>query len=124
MPYFAFSERKRATRNKKYYPVDTGLRRMAVTRTGSDRGKLLECAVHLELRRRGIHTAYWRGKREIDFVASTASGITPIQVSWEPPSERHYKALEEFYEAFPQSREALLIGPKEFEDGLLDSLTE
>lgn len=119
VPYFAFSQRKRAARNKKYYPIDTGLRRMTVTRTGADRGKLLECAVHLALRRRGIPVSYWRGKGEVDFVAETASGVVPIQVSWEPPGERHHAALEEFYEAHPGAREALFVGPQELEAGVL-----
>jgi len=122
VPYFAFSDRKRAARNKKYYPIDTGLRRMAVTRTGADRGKLLECAVHLELRRRGLKPAYWRGKGEVDFVVTTDRGITPIQVSWERPIDRHHRALEEFYETFPQAQEALLVGPAEFEAGVLAEL--
>ncbi len=122
VPYFAFSERKRAARNKKYYPIDTGLRRMVVTRAGSDRGKLLECAVHLELRRRGATISYWRGKREVDFVVDTPGGIVPVQVSWEPPTDRHHLALQEFYETFPQAGEALFIGPVEYEQGLLDSL--
>ena len=119
VPYFAFSDRKRAARNKKYYPIDTGLRRMVVTRTGADRGKLLECAVHLELRRRGLQPAYWRGQGEVDFVVTTDRGIIPIQVSWEPPTDRHHRALEEFYESFPQAQEALLVGPAEFEAGIL-----
>ena len=119
VPYFSFSDRKRAARNKKYYPIDTGLRRMVVTRTGADRGKLLECAVHLELRRRGLQPAYWRGQGEVDFVVTTDRGIIPIQVSWEPPTDRHHRALEEFYESFPQAQEALLVGPAEFEAGIL-----
>ena len=86
VPYFAFSDRKRSARNKKYYPIDTGLRRMAVTRTGTDRG------------------------------------ITPTQVSWEPPTDRHHRALEEFYETFPQAQEALLVGPAEFEAEVLADL--
>ncbi len=122
VPYFAFSDRKRSARNRKYYPIDTGMRRMAVTRTGTDRGKLLECAVHLELRRRGLRPAYWRGKGEIDFVVTTARGIIPIQVSWEAPTDRHHRALEEFYETFPQAGEALLVGPAEFEAGDLANL--
>ena len=122
VPYFAFSERKRSARNKKYYPIDTGLRRMAVTRTGADRGKLLECAVHLELRRRGLKPAYWRGQREVDFVVTTERGIVPIQVSWETPTDRHERALDEFYETFPQALEALRIGPAEFEPAVLADL--
>lgn len=122
VPYFAFSARKRAARNRKYYPVDTGLRRMVVTRTGADRGKLLECAVHLELRRRGLQPSYWRGRGEVDFVVTTTRGITPIQVSWEPATDRHHRALEEFHEAFPQAQEALVIGPADFEAGALAEL--
>lgn len=122
VPYFAFSDRKRSARNKKYYPVDTGLRRMAINRTGADRGKLLECAVHLELRRRGLQPAYWRGRGEVDFVVTTDRGIVPVQVSWEAPTDRHHRALEEFYELFPHAQEALLIGPTEFEAGVLAEL--
>ncbi len=122
VPFFAFSDRKRAARNKKYYPVDTGLRRMVITRTGADRGKLLECAVHLELRRRGVRPAYWRGKGEVDFVVTTNRGIVPIQVSWEGPTDRHFRALEAFYESFPHAQEALMIGPAEFEAGALAGL--
>ena len=124
VPYFAFSQRKRAGRNQKYYPVDTGLRRMTVTRTGSDRGKMLECAVYLELRRRGLRPSYWRGKGEVDFVVDTPRGIVPIQVSWEEPTVRHQKALDEFYEAFPQALESIFVGPDAFAQGALSALTE
>ncbi len=122
VPYFAFSERKRAARNKKYYPVDTGLRRMVATRAGADRGKLLECAVHLELRRRGLRPSYWRGRTEVDFVVNTRAGIVPVQVSWGQPLERHQRALAEFYESFPQAQEAVFVGPREYEQGVLECL--
>lgn len=122
VPYFAQSERKRATRNKKYYPIDTGLRRMIVTRTGMDRGRLLECVVQLEFRRRGISVSYWRGKGEVDFVARTQQGIVPIQVSWTEPTVRHHRALEEFYETFPHALEARFIGPEEFAAGAIGDL--
>src|SRR5690606_34769820 len=118
-PFFAFSERKRAARNQKYYPIDTGMRRMAVTRGGADKGKMLECAVYLELRRAGAQVSYWRGTGEIDFVVTTARGFAPVQVSWDAPTERHHRALEAFYEEFPQAGEALFVGPKEFESGRL-----
>lgn len=122
VPFFAFSERKRVARNRKYYPIDTGLRRMVATRVGADRGKLLECAVHLELRRQGLTIAYWRGKGEVDFVVRATHGLVPIQVSWEAPTDRHHRALEEFYENFPQAQEAIFVGPQEYEAGILASL--
>ena len=95
---------------------------MVVTPTGQDRGKMLECAIYLELRRFGADVAYWRGNGEVDFVVRQEGAITPIQVSWDGPSDRHHRALEEFYETFPQATEALFIGPKEYEGGRLVEL--
>lgn len=114
-PYFAFSERKRAGRNRKYYPIDTGLRRVVVTRGGGDQGKSLECAVHLALRQRFGQVFYWRERGEVDFVVHSEGRIVPVQVSWKEPAERHLRALEEFYERFPQADEALHITSDTFE---------
>ena len=114
-PFFAWSERKRSIRNKKYYPVDTGLRRCVVTRTGKDLGKMLECATYLKLRRTTRDIYYWRGRGEVDFVVLVDGTPTPIQVSWEGPSERHMAALDEFYEAHPQANEAVTVTGESFE---------
>jgi predicted AAA+ superfamily ATPase len=119
-PYFAFSARKRAARNRKYYPVDTGLRRVVVTRTGHDRGKALECAVHLALRRRFGQVFYWRDRGEVDFVVHHQDRIVPVQVTWDVPAERHHRALESFYELFPQAEEARFITAEDFEPALDD----
>ncbi len=108
-PYFAFSERKRARRNKKYYPIDTGLRRVVTTRAGADRGKALECAVYLELRRRFGQVHYWREAGEVDFVVNPIDKPIPVQVTWDPPSDRHHRALDAFYERFPQAGEAIFV---------------
>jgi uncharacterized protein len=117
-PFFVWSERKRAARNKKYYPVDTGLRRVVVTRTGEGRGKTLECATFILLRRRFRDVYYWRGKGEVDFVVLRDGDPVPIQVSWEGPTERHRKALDEFYEAEPRSGEAVFVTRESYELGL------
>lgn len=116
VPFFAFSERKRASRNRKYYPVDTGLRRVVVTKTGEDRGKTLECAVHLALRRRYGDVSYWRDEGEVDFVVHHEGRIMPFQVTWDAPTERHEKALEYFYEQFPQADEAKFVTSSSFDD--------
>lgn len=115
-PFFAFSERRRASRNRKYYPVDTGLRRVVVTKTGDDRGKMLECATQLALRRRYREVFYWRGKGEVDFVVRDEGRVTPFQVTWGGADERHEKALEEFYEHFPDAAEVTVVTAKTFED--------
>ncbi len=119
-PFFVWSERKRTVRNKKYYPVDTGLRRVAVTRTGEDRGKMLECATFILLRKRFREVYYWRGKGEVDFVVLRRGDPVPVQVSWEGPTERHHKALDEFYAAEPRAAEAVFVTPESYELGLPD----
>lgn len=120
-PYFAYSERKRASRNTKYYPIDTGLRRVVVTKTGADRGKTLECATYLQLRRNFGEVYYWRGRGEVDFVVRSDDRVIPIQVTWDEPLERHHDALEEFYESFPHADEAIFVTSDNFEQALVPS---
>jgi predicted AAA+ superfamily ATPase len=117
-PYFTFSERKRASRNRKYYPIDTGLRRVVVTRGGADRGKSLECATYLALRRRFGEVFYWRDEGEIDFVVRVNGRIVPVQVTWDEPLDRHHQALERFYERHPRADEAVFVTAARFEDAL------
>ena len=113
-PWFAWSARKRAHRNRKYYPVDSGLRRVVVTRTGQDLGKALECATYIELRKRFRDVFYWRDGGEVDFVVQAESGPIPIQVTLSESEPRHERALELFYEQYPQAGEALFITPANF----------
>lgn len=117
-PYFAWSERKRSSRNRKYYPIDTGLRRVSVTATGDDRGKHLECAVFLLLRRRFGQVSYWRDQTEVDFVIEHQGKERPIQVTWEEPSERHHRALDDFHSQHPQTGEAVFVTAESFERGV------
>ena len=117
-PWFAFSERKRSQRNRKYYPVDTGLRRVAVTRTGRDLGKALECATFIELRKRYADVFYWRQSGEVDFVVLTGSVPTPVQITTVEATERHLRALDAFYEAFPHAAEAVTVTMDNFPDVL------
>ena len=122
-PWFAFSERKRSQRNRKYYPVDAALRRVSVTRTGRDTGKALECATFVELKRRHRDVFYWRAAGEVDFVVQADGGPTPIQVTLDGATERHLRSLDAFYEAFPHAEEAVIVTMENFPDVLsqLDS---
>lgn len=115
VPWFAWSERKRAARNDKFYPIDTGLRRVVATRTGEDRGKALECAVHLTLRRHYTDVYYWRDRGEVDFVVLEDGDPLPIQVTWDAPQDRHEAALSAFYEQYPRAREAVFVTRDGFE---------
>ncbi len=59
-----------------------------------------------------------RGKGEVDFVVLRNGDPVPVQVSWEGPSERHYRALDEFYEVEPRSAEAVFVTRESYEHGL------
>jgi predicted AAA+ superfamily ATPase len=109
VPFFAYSERKRAAYNRKFYPVDTALRRAVITPGPPDLGKSLECAVFLALRRRHRDIAYWRGMGEVDFVVQEGRRVIPIQVTLDAPQPRHERALESFYEAHPHADEARTV---------------
>ena len=90
MPYLIFScpfcvfGIKRARHNRKYYAIDTGLRRAIRAKGGEDLGKDFENMVFLALRRKTNEVCYWKG--EVDFVITTRSGTpTPIQVTYDKP---------------------------------------
>ena len=117
-PFFAWSSRKRLARNRKFYPVDTGLRRVAVTATGRDLGKQFECATFLLLRRRFGRVSYWRGRGEVDFVVEGPRGPIPVQVSWDEITERARRAVDEFHAAHPTAAEAVFVTAASFEAGI------
>ncbi|WP_459938472.1 ATP-binding protein [Desulfonatronum parangueonense] len=114
--YFAYSEAKRVRHNRKYYAIDTGLRRAISTRVGQDLGKDFENLVYLTLRRKTTDISYWKGKGEVDFVVNTTNGITPIQVTYSEPQQRHDDALAEFYGQFPHANEAIYVSPESFDE--------
>lgn len=113
-PYFAYSEAKRVRRNKKYYAIDTALRRAVTTMAGEDTGKDFENLVYLSLRRKTPDICYWKGTGEVDFVVSTGNGVTPIQVTFDQPRKRHEDALQEFFSYFPHANEAVYVTPDSF----------
>ncbi len=113
-PWFSYSERKRSARNRKYYPVDPGLRSVAVSPTGDDLGKALECATFIELKKRCRDVYYWRETGEVDFVVQGQRGPVPIQVTLGEPTERHMRSCDAFFEAFPHAEEAVLVNLERF----------
>jgi predicted AAA+ superfamily ATPase len=117
-PWFAWSAKKQAGRNKKYYPIDHGLRRIAVVAGGGDRGKNLECATFVLLRQRCARVCYWRDRGEVDFVVEDRGKVTPVQVGLEGPQERHQRALDEFYAQHPHAEEAVFVGLADYERGI------
>lgn len=117
-PFFAWSARQRSARQRKWYPIDPGLRRVVVTRTGKDRGKQLECATFLVLRRRYRDVYYWRNGGEVDFVVLQEGHPVPVQVTWDEPLERHQKGIDSFYKAHHDAGEAVFVTAESFADGM------
>ena len=110
-PFFSFSEKKRLMKQKKYYPIDSGLRYAITNTNGRDFGKSLELAVFLRLKQSYEQVFYWQElhQGEVDFIGVQGQSITPYQVTWEGLSQRHEKALANFYQAFPQANDAIII---------------
>ena len=92
---------------------------MSVIRGGADRGKALECATFLALRRRCDEVCYWRGggpgEGEVDFVVQAGERLVPILVSWDGLTERHERALAAFFEVFPTAGEPVVVTAAGFE---------
>lgn len=66
----------------KYYLVDSGIRNLVLSQSGSDFGHVLENIVYLELIRRGYKVNIGKmAEKEVDFVADTYNGIQYVQVA-------------------------------------------
>jgi hypothetical protein len=110
-PFFSYSEKKRLSRARKYYPIDTGLRYAITHTSGRDFGKSLESLIFISLKKTHEHVFYWQEPHqgEVDFITLQDSILTPYQVTWDKPEPRHETALQHFYEAFPHAAEAIFI---------------
>ena len=118
--FFAFSEKKRLAKQKKYYAIDTALRKSVINTNNRDLGKSLESVVFLHLKKHNEQVYYWRETHqgEVDFITVNKDDITPYQVTLDHPEQRHYKALDCFYNHFPQAKEAVFINSDNVEDFL------
>ncbi len=93
------SVRKRQTNPKKFYLVDQGLHNFLSMSFSSNKGRLLENVVFLELQRRGIPVRYYKTStdREIDFITSMPGKEQLIQVCYDmghqETAEREKRAI-------------------------------
>lgn len=106
---FDLKGRKQLATQEKYYLVDPGLLNVLVGKERkTDRGRILENVVCLELLRRG--NKIWVGTDrncEVDFVCKTPSGdIAYYQVAWqlthEGTIEREFAPLEKINDNYPK----------------------
>ena len=59
-----------------------------------------------------------RGGMQLPFVVERAGVPTPIQVTWDAPTERHEKAIDEFHAAHPNATEAVIVTAASYERGV------
>lgn len=92
---FGASVKDRSVYPRKAYPSDPGF--LYSAGGIEDRGRLLECAVYLELRRRlapDEEVLYWtdKGQMEVDFIIRKGVGVKEaVQVSWDMMDPRTRK---------------------------------
>lgn len=86
LPKFDKSLVKENSSDNKYYCIDNGLRSVLINSLSEDKGKLLENAVYLNLRRNlNLMTklSYYKGNKECDFVVQNNNEIKALyQVTW------------------------------------------
>lgn len=84
VPKFDYSLKKQLVNPKKVYSIDNGLSNANSASFSEDKGKMLENAVFLGLRRRYKGIFYFREKGECDFVIKEGTKITKaIQVCYD-----------------------------------------
>ncbi|MCL1932961.1 MAG: ATP-binding protein [Candidatus Azobacteroides sp.] len=97
---YDFSLKKQYTSNKKLYVIDNGLRNNVAFSFSSDKGRLLENAVFLELKRRGGNIYFHRDKKECDFLIQQGTRITEaVQVCYELNDENKDREMKGLLEA-------------------------
>ncbi len=106
---FDIKGKKQLATLEKYYIVDVGLLNILIGREkATNRGRILENVVYLELLRRGYKV--WTGKLrnlEVDFIVKNATGdIEYYQVAWEVSNEqtlqRELTPLESIKDNYPK----------------------
>jgi predicted AAA+ superfamily ATPase len=83
VPKFSYSLKKQSVNPKKIYVIDNGLAAVSSISFSSNKGRMLENAVFLALRRSGKNIFYFKEEKECDFILKKANKITQaIQVCY------------------------------------------
>lgn len=103
VPKFDYSPKKQSVNPKKIYSIDNGLSSANSISFSSDKGRMLENHVFLELRRRGKGIFYFHGERECDFLIREKNRIAgAIQVCHELTAENRERELSGLGEAMDE----------------------
>jgi predicted AAA+ superfamily ATPase len=103
VPRYDTSLKVQARNPRKVYAIDQGLVNFSSVSGSPDRGRLLENAVYLHLRRSGQEVWYFKGKKECDFICREMKNtFSAIQVSWEVGQQNEKREVEGLLEAMYQ----------------------
>jgi len=100
VPKFSYSLKKQSVNPKKVYVIDNGLADVNSVSFSANRGRMLENAVFLDLRRDGKNIFYFKGDKECDFLVKEENKITQaIQVCYNLTEENKNRELDGLIEA-------------------------
>ena len=96
-------------RPRKLYVVDNGLRNFNTITTRPDLGQCAENVVYMELRKNNPAVYYWKGEREIDFVAMRPPQIYFYNSCYtDQPHEREIESMVEGLKEFKADKGTVL----------------
>jgi len=97
---FDYSLKKQAVNPKKIYLIDNGLANVNSISFSSNKGRMLENCVFLELRRAGKEIYYFAGDKECDFLVKEKNTIArAIQVCYELNEDNKKREIDGLMEA-------------------------
>lgn len=97
VPFFSYSLKESLIKPRKIYAYDLGMQQYATKSFTKDTGRLAEAAVAIELKHKKFETYYWKGSKEVDFIAKKKTHLLPINVCYsEKLPKREKEGLIEF----------------------------
>lgn len=98
VPFFSHSFKSQQVNPRKIYCIDQGLRGAVAFQFSKDTGRLAENITFIELKRRNYDVYYWKGKKEVDFVARSEDGkLQALNISYTNDiNPRETEGLHEF----------------------------
>lgn len=123
IPQFHHSPKKQMMNPKKVYSIDTGLSNTHSRSSSPDRGRMLENAAFLELRRKHNDIYYYQGDAECDFLVRKNKEITKaVQICYrvtEENKQREIDGIKEVEEKFnPEETMIITFDQEDRLDGL------
>lgn len=113
VPVFSRKIKEQMQYPRKVYCIDTGLVNAVSFKFSEEKGRIMENASFLEMKRRNKNVFYWKGKGEVDFVIKDGLKVTQLiqvccDVTNEATKKRELSSLVEAMAEF-QLTESLII---------------